>query len=134
MFKPNFFIMKKQYLFSIILLLVGIQLFGQQTFPRNGVYDELNGAYAFTNATIHTNFDREIENGTLIISNGKVEAVGSGITVPKGMITIDLEGKHIYPSFIDIYSDYGIPEAEKSSGGSRRSRYNQNFEHMSIFQ
>ena len=125
MFKLNIFIMKKQHLFSILLLLIGIQLFGQQTFPRNGVYDEPNGAYAFKNATIHTSFDRKIENGTLIISNGKVEAVGSGISVPKGMVTIDLEGKHIYPSFIDIYSDYGIPEPEKGSGGSRRSRTQQ---------
>jgi len=117
--------MKKTHLFSMLLLLVGIQLFGQQTFPRNGVYDERDGAYAFTNATIHTSFDREIENGTLIIRKGKVEAVGAGLTVPKGMVTIDLKGKHIYPSFVDIYSDYGIPEAEKSSGGSRWSRNQQ---------
>ncbi len=125
MFKFNQTIMKKNHLFSMLLLLVGIQLFGQQTFPRNGVYDERDGAYAFTNATIHTSFDRDIENGTLIIRKGKIEAVGSGLTIPKGMVTIDLKGKHIYPSFVDIYSDYGIPEAEKTSGGPRWSRNQQ---------
>jgi len=120
MFKPNSNIMKKQYLFSILLLLTIVQLFGQQTFPRNGVYDDRDGAYAFTNATIHTKFDRKIENATLIIRKGKVEAVGAGLTVPKGMVSIDLTGKHIYPSFVDIYSGYGVPEAEGQSRGSGR--------------
>ncbi len=125
MFKFNQNVMKKNYLLSLLLLLIGIQLLGQQTFPRNGVYDDRDGAYAFTNATIHTSFDREIENGTLIIRKGKIEAVGSGLTIPKGMVTIDLKGKHIYPSFVDIYSDYGIPKAEKKSGGSGWSRTQQ---------
>ncbi len=109
----------------MLLLLMAAQLISQQTFPRNGVYDERDGAYAFTNATIHTSFDRKIENATLIIQKGKVEAVGAGITVPQGVVTIDLKGKHIYPSFIDIYSDYGVPKAERQSRGPGRSRNQQ---------
>jgi len=35
-------------------------------------------------------------------------------------LTIDLSGKSVYPSFIDIYSDFGI-EKPKRQGGSRRT-------------
>ena len=111
--------MKKQCLFIACLLVATISM-AQQTFPRNGVYDERDGAYAFTNATIHTSFNNTIEDATLVIRNGKIEAVGKEVTIPKGMVKIDLKGKHIYPAFIDVYSDYGIPEAKKSSGSSRR--------------
>jgi hypothetical protein len=33
--------------------------------------------------------------------------VGTGVTIPKDAITVDCSGKFIYPSFIDIYADYG---------------------------
>ena len=125
MFKPNLNTMKKKHLFSFLLLLAVAQLFSQQTFPRNGVYDERDGAYAFTNATIHTTFERTIKNATLIIRKGKIEAVGTGLTVPKAMVTIDLKGKHIYPSFVDIYTDYGVSETDNKSGGSGWSRTQQ---------
>jgi len=111
--------MKKQLLFSMFLLLASISM-AQQTFPRNGVYDDRDGAYAFTNATIHTSFNNTIENATLVIRDGKIEAVGKSASIPKGMVKIDLKGKHIYPAFIDVYSDYGIPKAEKSSGSGGR--------------
>ena len=29
----------------------------------------------------------------------------------------DLKGKHIYPSFIDLFSDYGMPEIKKQLWG-----------------
>jgi len=41
------------------------------------------------------------------------------------MVTIDLKGKHIYPSFVDIYTDYGVSETDNKSGGSGWSRTQQ---------
>ncbi len=82
----------------------------QQSFPRNGVYDDREGWYAFTNATIHTSYNQTVEKATLVIRNGKIEAVGKGVLIPKGAIEVDLNGQHIYPSFIDIYTNYGLPE------------------------
>ena len=35
------------------------------------------------------------------------------ITIPEGAIVYDLEGEYIYPSFIDLYSNYGLPEIKK---------------------
>lgn len=89
----------------------------QETFPRNNVADHREGLYAFTNATIHKSWNEKLENATLIIRKGKVEAIGQGILVPDGAVILDLAGKTVYPSFIDIYSDYGMPEIKRERGG-----------------
>ena len=107
-----------------LLLILGSVLFfqkatAQETFQRNGVYDEREGLYAFTNATIYKSFNQKIENGTLVIKNGKVLSVGTGGSIPQGAMVVDLKGKYIYPSFIDAYSTYGIPEAKRGEGGGR---------------
>ncbi len=83
------------------------------TFPRNGVYDERSQVYAFTNATIHTDYQTVINNATLVVRGGAVEAVGTTIAIPAGAVVSDLKGKHIYPGLVDIYSDYGVPEVKK---------------------
>jgi imidazolonepropionase-like amidohydrolase len=89
--------------------------FAQETFPQNGVFDHREGYFAFTNATIYQTFDRKIDNATLIIRNGKVEAVGQGLSAPAGAVAIDLKGKSIYPSFIDMYADYGMPAVDAAT-------------------
>ncbi|HEX6335101.1 MAG TPA: amidohydrolase family protein [Flavisolibacter sp.] len=83
----------------------------QTTFPVNGVADQRSGHYAFTNATIVKDAGTTISNGTLVIREGRIVAVGAGLKVPQGAVEIDCRGKYIYPSFIDIYSDYGMPAA-----------------------
>ncbi len=105
--------MKK--LFAVLFLIMPCVLwtFAQETFPMNGVYDYREGIYAFTNATIHTAPGKSTENATLLVKDGKIEGVGKGISIPKNAVTIDLKGKHIYPSFIDLYSDYGMPEPKE---------------------
>ena len=90
----------------------------QETFPRNGVADHRDGLYAFTNATIYKSWNEKLENATLVIRKGKVEAIGQGISVPQDAVVIDAAGKTIYPSFIELYSDYGM--AEERSGGQQR--------------
>ena len=100
------------------MLFIG-SLVAQTTFPKNGVYDERDKLYAFTNATIYVDYQTKLENATLIIRGGKVEQVGKNITVPKGAVTFDLAGKYIYPSFIDAYSNYGMPKPKKAGQRSR---------------
>lgn len=90
----------------------------QETFPRNGVADHRDGLYAFTNATIYKSWNEKLENATLVIRKGKVEAVGQGIAVPKDAVVIDAEGKMIYPSFIELHCNYGL--ADDRSGTQQR--------------
>ncbi|MBL0308934.1 MAG: amidohydrolase family protein [Bacteroidetes bacterium] len=92
-------------------------LFAQETtFPSNGPDDYREGIHAFTNATIWKNFNTKMENATLVIRDGRIVDAGNGIAIPKGAIVHDMKGKFIYPSFIDLFTDYGMPEATKSKG------------------
>lgn len=101
--------------FLLALLLCSTFVVAQTTFPVNGVYDQRQGVYAFTNATIHTQYNQVLKNATLLIEDGKVKSVGTSVTIPKNAVVVELKGKHIYPSFIDLYASYGVPEAKGSS-------------------
>ncbi|RMG82059.1 MAG: amidohydrolase [Bacteroidetes bacterium] len=92
-------------------------LWAQETFPRNGVADHRDGLYAFTNATIYKSPTERLEDATLVIREGKVEAVGQGIPVPPDAVIVDCSGKTIYPAFIDMYAEYGMPETKRERRG-----------------
>ena len=51
-----------------------------------------------------------IENGTVLIRDGKIVAVGVGITVPAGARTIDASGKWVTPGLINSASQLGVSE------------------------
>ena len=89
----------------------------QVTFPVNGIANPTENAYAFTNATIVKDASATLTNATLLIRDKKIVAVGNNITIPKGYVIIDCAGKYIYPSFIDLFSDYGIATTQKSRPG-----------------
>ena len=95
--------------FIILIYFLSLEnLLAQETFPINGVEDNRENYYAFFNANIVVDYNTTVENGTLIIKNGKIISVGKDINIPNGVRKFDLNGNFIYPSFIDLYSDYGI--------------------------
>lgn len=85
----------------------------QVTFPVNGVSDPRSGCYAFTNATIVKDGQTTLNNATLVIRDGKIIGVGANASIPKDAVVINCSGKYIYPSLIDIYTDYGIPQPQR---------------------
>lgn len=95
----------------------------QETFMVNGTHDKNLNFYAFINATVYTDYKTKIENATLLIQKGKIIEVGekNKVTIPKNAVIFDLKGKFIYPSLIDIYSDYGMPELKKERNNPRFS-------------
>ena len=105
----------KKILLALALVFSTTFLFAQQTFPVNGSYDIRPGMYAFTNANIVVNANQTISNGVLLINNRTIQSVGVGTAIPKGYVVIDLKGKWIYPSLIDAFTAYGIPEAQRST-------------------
>lgn len=92
-------------------LLAATLVQAQPTFPVNGIKDEKQATYAFTNATIVANEKTTLNAATLVVKNGRIVAVGTNVAVPKEAMVVDCKGKYIYPSFIDMYSDYGMPAA-----------------------
>jgi imidazolonepropionase-like amidohydrolase len=55
-----------------------------------------------------------IENGTLVIADGKIAAIGEAgkVTVPAGATVIDAKGLTVYPGLIDPGSNLGLTEIE----------------------
>jgi adenine deaminase len=89
----------------------------QATFPENGVADPRLGYYAFTHATLVKDAATTLSDATLVIKDGRIVAVGTALPVPAGAVAIDCKGKYIYPSFIDLYADYGIASPSRTPGG-----------------
>ncbi|HQW44772.1 MAG TPA: amidohydrolase family protein [Chitinophagaceae bacterium] len=120
--KTKFF---SKLVFVLILLPTSLVVQAQVTFPENGVADPRHGHYAFTNATIVKDATTTLTNATLVIKDGKITAVGAGLKVPAGAVEIDCKGKYIYPSFIDIYTDYGTPQRQAGTGAGGGFNFNQ---------
>ncbi len=99
----------RRSLMYFLLVLAAFRSQAQTGFPVNGVADPRNGTVAFTNATIVKDARTTLQNAAMVVAGGKITAVGNNLTIPKDAIVIDCQGKFIYPSFIDIYSDYGTP-------------------------
>jgi imidazolonepropionase-like amidohydrolase len=87
----------------------------ETTFRTNGPDDYREGLHVFINATLYRDYHTRIDNAVLVIKAGKVVDAGSGIPIPVGAIVHDLKGRYIYPSFIDMYSDYGMPAVPKAN-------------------
>jgi len=102
----------KKIVFIFILFSAFCRIFAQSTFPVNGAPYITHTVYAFTNCTLHVDARTVISNATLIVKDGTVLESGSGIKIPDGAQVKDLKGKHIYPAFIDLYSEYGMPDAK----------------------
>jgi imidazolonepropionase-like amidohydrolase len=102
-----------------LLLLFSLPVFSiaQSTFPVNGVADPREHCYAFTHATIVKDGQTTIPDATLLVRDGLIIGAGAGLTPPKDAVVIDCSGKYIYPSFIDLYSDYGMPVPEGRAAG-----------------
>ncbi len=114
--------MRKLLLFFSFLLAISSQ--AQDYFPTDsGVKTTANTMVAFKNATIYITHQKVIKKGTLLINEGKVVAAGNSVSIPKGTKIIDVAGKTIYPSFIDIYSNFGIKKPKRQRGGFGGSQY-----------
>jgi len=66
--------------------------------------------YALTHAKIFTLVGSPIEDGTLVIRDGKIAAVGATVEVPAGAQVIDAKGLQIYPGLFDPITQMGLSE------------------------
>lgn len=109
--------MIKAYL-QLLILMCSFSLFAQDYFPSNsGVKSDNTNYMAFTNAKIHVSPKEVIDNATLLIKDGKVVSVGTSVSVPKNTTIVDLSGKSIYPSFIDMYTTFGVEKPKRGGNG-----------------
>jgi len=76
------------------------------------------GTIAIRNARIVTVSGPDIENGTVVIRDGKIEAVGANVSVPAGAQTIDGRGLSVYPGMIDAGTNMGLVEVPQGANGT----------------
>ncbi len=77
---------------------------------------------AITGATIYDGEGGRIENGTVVMVQGRIQAVGGPDTpIPEGAVRIDGRGRWVTPGVIDVHShlgDYPSPGVEGNSDGN----------------
>jgi imidazolonepropionase-like amidohydrolase len=76
------------------------------------------GVFAIRNARIVTVSGPDIENGTVVIRDGKIEAVGATVNIPAGAQTIDGRGLSVYPGMIDAGTNMGLVEVPQGANGT----------------
>ena len=99
-------------------------LVAQDYFPTNKGVKTLNSKQILiTGAVVHINPLKQLEEGMILIENGKITDVSTSIEIPRNAVVYNFEGKHIYPSFIELHSNFGVPTLKGSSSGRRSIQY-----------
>lgn len=65
---------------------------------------------AITGGKVYTMTGPPIENGTVVITNGKIVSVGANLAVPSGAQRVDATGKIVTPGFINSATQLGLVE------------------------
>ena len=68
------------------------------------------------NATILTAAGPAITNGSIVLRNGRITAVGASVDAPTGARVIDAKGKFVTPGVIDTHSHLGVYPAPATQG------------------
>jgi len=87
-----------------------------QTAPTVGLRDNAPDFHALTGARVVVAPGQVLDNATVVIRGGVIEAVGSGLAAPAGARVWDLAGKTVYPGFLDAYSEVGMPTSVPEDG------------------
>ena len=81
-----------------------------QTAPTTGLRENTPTVHAFTNARIVVAPGKTITQGTLVVRNGVIEAVGENVAPPADARLWDMKGLTLYPGLIELSSDIGMPK------------------------
>lgn len=83
---------------------------------------------AIVGGTVHTVGPQgTIENATILVVDGKISAVGTGVRVPAGTTTIDASGKIITPGLFSPIGRLGLVEVSSSAGPVDSSQAGEQF-------
>ncbi len=89
--------------------------------------------YALVGGTVVPVTGPPIPNGTVLVQDGRITAVGTGVTVPAGVERIDVRGKYVYPGLIDAGTGLGLEEAGGMAGPSDRTELGDYNPHLEAY-
>jgi imidazolonepropionase-like amidohydrolase len=78
--------------------------------PDPNMSDTPAPVYVIRNARVVTVSGAEMDNATVVISNGRIAAVGASTSAPAGAQEIDGRGLTVYPGMIDLGTNMGLAE------------------------
>src|SRR5271168_3717355 len=67
-------------------------------------------SFLIRGATVHPVASAEIQNGSVLVRDGKIVGVGRNLSAPKGTRVIEGKGLHVYPGMIDSGTELGLSE------------------------
>jgi len=70
--------------------------------------DAQENSFALRGATVLPAVGPPVQNGIILVEDGKITAAGSRVRIPSGVRVIDVSGKVITPGFIDTHSHLGM--------------------------
>ncbi|HTK52294.1 MAG TPA: amidohydrolase family protein [Gemmatimonadaceae bacterium] len=76
------------------------------------------GTYVIRGGTIVPIVGAKIPNGNVVISGGKIQAVGANVQAPQGATVIDATGLFVYPGMIDSGTELGLTEIGSVPGST----------------
>ena len=105
--------------FPLILLLGTVSIAQQigSVTTQQGVFPP-RGTFVIRNARIVTVAGADIENGSILIRDGKIEAVGASVNAPAGAHQIEGRGLSVYPGMIDLGTSMGLVEVPQGANGT----------------
>lgn len=74
--------------------------------------------YVIRGARVVTVSGAEIENATVVVSGGRISAVGAGVSAPSGAQVIEANGLWVYPGMIDAGTNMGLAEISSGAPGT----------------
>lgn len=92
---------------------LGMTLLASTAYPQ-----AQTGTYVIRGGTVVPVVGARIPNGTVVISGGKIQAVGANVQAPQGATVIDATGLFVYPGMIDSGTELGLTEIGSVPGST----------------
>ncbi|RMI06523.1 MAG: amidohydrolase, partial [Calditrichaeota bacterium] len=87
-----------------------------QTRPVEGLRDNTPRVFALVHARIVQKPGVIINDGTVVIRDGVIEAVGKQVNIPPDARIVDYTGRTLYPGLIELYQPMAEPKPQGGSG------------------
>ena len=124
---------KRDSLIRAVCLLFILGLIPCMSRAQDGGLMPVTSNYAIKNATIIQAPGKTIQNGTVLIENGIIKAVGSNVNIPADTWIVDADSMFVYAGFISGLSNIGVEKPkEEDEDDDRKLTGNPTYERAGI--
>ncbi|MBE3135508.1 MAG: hypothetical protein IMZ55_18730, partial [Acidobacteria bacterium] len=104
-------------LIAVVLTLASISAVGPTASGRNPAAPA-GGSLALTGGTVVVGNGQVLPNATVIVRDGVITEVGTGVAVPSDAQTVDARGLFVYPGLIDAMGVEGVRPAQPDASSN----------------